>query len=369
MATTKGKMAAKRKPLPLRVLLDEISSFVARYVVCTEAQRVALSLWIVHTHAIDAADATPYLAVTSAEKQSGKSRLLDVLSQLVARPWVAVAPSDAVLFRKVEKDKPTLLLDETDALFAAHAPSREPLRGLLNAGNRRGATVPRCVGEGSNMEVINFPVFCAKALAGIGRLPETIADRSIEIRLKRRSKDEEVQAYRPRNVKTEAEALRRRIAKWASANVRKLKGAEPEIPDGLSDRAVEGWEPLWAIADLAGGKWPELARAAALEIASPGREQATSARLQLLADIRTVFASLDVERLTTTRLIAQLKKIDESPWRDWKGTGLNAHSLGRLLGEYEINSYAWRTKEGVRRGYRREQFADVFDRYLQAPPQ
>src|SRR4051812_30524857 len=98
MATGKNK---PRKAVPLHRLLDEIGAFISRYVVCTEAQRTAIALWIVHTHVIDAAEATPYLAVTSAEKQSGKSRLLDVIAQLVARPWHAVEPSDAVLFRKI----------------------------------------------------------------------------------------------------------------------------------------------------------------------------------------------------------------------------------------------------------------------------
>src|SRR5690242_1567528 len=173
MATTKGK---PQKAVVLRTVLDDVISFISRYVVCTEAQRTAIGLWVIHTHAIGAAEATPYLAVTSAEKQRGKSRLLDVIAQIVARPWHAIEPSDAVLFRKIEKDKPTLLLDETDAIFGPNTPSREPLRGLLNAGNRRGATVPRCVGEGSKIEVVDFEVFCAKAFAGIGRLPETIAD-------------------------------------------------------------------------------------------------------------------------------------------------------------------------------------------------
>lgn len=365
MAAGKGK---PRKAVSLPKLLDEIAAFVSRYVVCTEAQLIALALWVVHTHAIDAAEATPYLAVTSAEKQSGKSRLLDVVSQLVARPWHAIEPSDAVLFRKIERDKPTLLLDETDAIFGPNTPSREPLRGLLNAGNRRGVTVPRCVGEGSKMDVVDFDVFCAKAFAGIGRLPETIADRSIRIRLKRRSKQEAIERYVRREAQALAQPLRRRIEQWAAAHVDELRDAEPDAPDGLSDRAVEGWEPLWAIADLAGGTWPERARAAALELAAPGLEQEKSARVRLLEDIRTVFVTRGVPRLTTAMLIRELTRLPESPWADWKGKGLNGHSLGRLLGEWEIDSDAWRTKSGTRRGYRLDQFQDVFERYLAPLP-
>ncbi len=366
MATAKGKKGGSRNAVPLDRLLDEIVAFISQYVVCTEAQRVAVVLWIVHTHAVEAADATPYLAVTSAEKQSGKSRLLQVVSFLVARPWVAITPSEAVLFRKIEKDHPTLLLDETDAVFGPHAPSREGLRGVLNAGNRRGVTVPRCVGEGAKMEVVEFDVFGAKAFAGIGRLPETIADRSIRIRLKRRSDTEELRRYRPRAAEAEALPLKRKIERWCKAHLDALTGAEPSVPDGLSDRAVEAWEPLWAIADLAGDIWPERARSAALELAAPGMEQEKSARVRLLEDIRSVFAEHGVPRLTTATLVRDLTRLPESPWNDWKGKGLNAHTLGRLLGEWDIDSDTWRIKQRQRRGYRLDQFQDAFERYL--PP-
>jgi hypothetical protein len=366
MAAAKGKPRPAKNAPPQRAPLDQIVAFVSRYVVCTEAHRTAIALWVVHTHAIDVAEATPYLAVTSAEKQSGKSRLLEVIAQLVARPWHAIEPSDAVLFRKIERDKPTLLLDETDALFGPNTPSREPLRGLLNAGNRRGATVPRCVGEGSKIEVVDFDVFCAKAFAGIGRLPETIADRSIRIRLRRRSRNEIIERFVRREAEPLARSLKRRIEQWVTAHVAELKEARPVAPDGLSDRAVEGWEPLWAIADLAGGNWPERARRAGLELSTPGLEQEMSAGVRLLEDIRMVFTQRAVPRLTTAILVRELTRVPESPWHDWKGKGLNAHYLGRLLGQWEIGSTAWRTKSGVRRGYALDQFQDAFERYL--PP-
>jgi hypothetical protein len=367
MSAAKNEGCAVRKAVSLARTLDDIMELISRYVVCTDAQLVAIALWIVHTHAIEAAEATPYLAVTSAEKQSGKSRLLEMASHLVARPWYAIQPSDAVVYRKIESVQPTLLLDETDAIFGGpRTKDRDGLRGILNAGNRRGATVPRCVGEGSNQQVQEFSVFCAKAFAGIGRLPETMADRSIRIRLKRRSKKEALQPYRTRVVRELAEPLRKKIERWANANTRKLVGAEPFVPDGLSDRAVEGWEPLFAVADLAGGEWPGRARRAALELAGAAPELETSDGLLLLEDIRRVFTTRGARSLTTQSLIKDLSDLPESPWRDYKG-GLNGHLLGRLLGAFEVHSTALRTKAGTLRGYRLDQFEDAFARYLPSP--
>jgi hypothetical protein len=126
-----------------------------------DAQVVAVTLWIVHTYIYEQADQTPYLAITSPEKRSGKSRVLDVLEKLVAKPWSIVQPSEAVLFRKIAKDGPTLLLDEVDTIFSPRAPGQEAIRAHFNAGNRAGITVPRCVGDDADLRVEDFRVYVA----------------------------------------------------------------------------------------------------------------------------------------------------------------------------------------------------------------
>jgi hypothetical protein len=134
-----------------------------------------IALWITHTWILDAFDYTPYLDIRSPEKRCGKTKLLDCLELLVGKPWRAVSPSEAVLYRKIESDQPTLLLDEVDTVFSGTKNEhKEPLRALLNAGFERKAKVPRCVGQGSNYRVQEFTVFCAKAFAGIGQLPDTV---------------------------------------------------------------------------------------------------------------------------------------------------------------------------------------------------
>src|SRR5262249_49627373 len=176
-------------------ILDSICAFVRRYIVfqmLEEAQ--AIALWVVHCWVLHAFDYTPYLDINSPEKRCAKTRLLDCLALLVLKAWRAILPSEAVLFRKIEKDQPTLLLDEVDGIFTGNGKDekREALRSLLNAGFERGAQVPRCVGQGANQEVRNFAVFCPKALAGIGKLPDTLRDRAVPIQLVRRTRDERV---------------------------------------------------------------------------------------------------------------------------------------------------------------------------------
>jgi hypothetical protein len=246
-------------------LLDDLAAFVRRFVVISNAHPAVVALWIVHTHALEAAEATPYLAITSAEKRSGKTRLLEVLTLLVARPLATSNISDAALFRSIASDRPSLLFDEIDAIFGAKARDREDLRGMINAGHRRGAAVRR-VGGANRDKLEVFPVFCPKALAGIGTLPETVADRSLPIRLERRAPGEAVERFRRRDVEPEAVALRERVERLAAESIEALEAARPELPCDLDDRAQDGAEPLLAIADLAGVEWAQRARQAVVEL-------------------------------------------------------------------------------------------------------
>lgn len=342
----------------LDLLLEELVMFVRRYVVMSERQLVAVALWAAHTHALDAFETTPYMSITSATKRCGKSRLFDVAELVVARPWRVVTPSEAVLFRKIESACPTLLLDEADAIFAEKNGATEPLRGLLNAGNRRGTTVPRCVGP--TFTLTDFSVFCPKAVAGIGRLPDTIADRSIPIRLTRKAPGEQADRFRRREADAIAEPLREALTEWAAAADTMLADARPLVPAELDDRAEEAWEPLLAIAELAGGDWPARARAAAVELSTGEGREEDEAGLRLLADIRSVFSA---EKISTVSLIEKLCEDDEAGWGDWFGAPIKPRALGRLLGQFGIKSRNVRVDEGVVKGYHRSDFEDAWKRY------
>ncbi len=234
-------------------LLDELAAFVRRFVVITDAQAAVIALWIVHTHALDAAEATPYLSITSPEKESGKTRLLEVLDALVARAWFTGRATAAVLVRKIDKERPTLLLDESDAAFKGEKEYAEALRGLLNTGYRATGKASLCVGQGASITYRDFSTFGPKAIAGIGELPDTVASRAVPVRLERRARGEHVEPWRERRGRESAAPLRERAEAWASEVGQTLHHAEPEPSHELGDRAQDTAEPLLAIADLAGG--------------------------------------------------------------------------------------------------------------------
>lgn len=364
-----------REPAPRgeygAALLAEVEALLRTYVVVSDEQAVAVVLWLAHAHAIEAADATPYLAVTSAEKRSGKSRIVvELLPLLVPRPLAAANISTAALARSIGAEPPaTLLLDEADTVFGrgrGMSERAEELRGILNAGYQRGATYTRMAGQGAGMKPEQFSIFGAKAIGAIGELPDTVADRSILIRMKRKARGERVERFRRRRVASEAAALRARLAEWAQANLEELTEADPELPDALDDRAQDGWEPLLAIADAAGGSWAERARAAAVAL-SAGRDGADDASLgvRLLADLRVVFDAAGADRLSTAQLTTALNGMEESPWGAFKdGAGIGARALARMLGEYDVSSSTVRLADGTQlKGYKRESLEDPWERY------
>ena len=350
-------------------VLERVMEFVRRFVVMSDSERVTLALWVAHAHAIDAAEATPYLALTSAEKRSGKSRALEVLALLVPRPLPTANVSPAAVYRVIADEAPTLLIDETDAIFGGNKERGEELRGLLNAGHRRGAEAIRMVGMGNAMKAERFPVYCAKALAGIGDLPDTIADRSIAIRLKRRRAGEQVERFRHRTVAPQGAELRALMSAWVVDYLDALADAKPNLPDQLDDRAADGWEPLLAIADLAGGTWPTRAREAALALSVVrGKTGTDSHGVRLLADVRRAFDEAGVDRVSSADLCAALNTLEESPWGAWRdGKGIDPRTLARRLREYDIVPGTVRLADGTQaKGYQREKLTDAWDRYCPA---
>jgi hypothetical protein len=348
-------------------LLDEASAFIRRYVVLTPEQCDACSLWTVHTHAFEAADFTPYQYVTSPEKRSGKTRLLEVLELLVYRPWMTGRVTPAVLVRKVDRDRPTLLLDESDAAFKGNQEYAEALRAVLNTGHRRGGVASLCVKAGGDFDLRDFGTYCPKAIAGIGKLPDTVTDRAITISLKRRAPTEPIERFRRSLADAEAKPLRAMLTAWAAANLDVLREAQPAIPEALDDRAVDGWEVLIAIADLAGGDWPRRARVAALALSCGEAREDESSGIRLLADIKGIFENRGVDRFSSVELCRSLNELEESPWGDWKGKILDPRGLARLLKPFSVKPDSIRLADGkTPKGYLREWFVDAWGRYL--PP-
>jgi hypothetical protein len=349
-------------------LLADLTAFIRQYVVLSPDQASATALWVIHTYAVDAADATPYLHITSPEKRSGKTRLLETLDILAARPWFTGRVTAAVLQRRLERDHPSLLLDETDAAFKKESEYSEALRAILNAGHRRGCKAWLCVKKGGDIELVGFDVFGPKALAGIGKLPETVADRSIRIILRRRAPSESVTRFRRREAEEEAASLRERAERWAAAHVEALRALRPHIPDYIDDRAIDGWEPLFALADTAGGDWPQRSRMVALALSHADVRDDESVGVRLLADIQALFDDRNADRLPTAELLTALNAIEESAWGDWKGKPLTPRGLARLLRPFAIKPGTIRLADGqTPKGYIAGDFADAWGRYLPSP--
>jgi len=349
-------------------ILDAVCEYVRRYVVMSDAESVAVGLHAFHTHVLDAADTTPYISVTSAEMESGKTLLLETLELVVARPWLTGRVTAAVLARKVDKERPTLLLDESDAAFKGDREYSETLRGILNTGYRRSGKSSVCVGQGANIGYADLSTFCPKVIAGIGDLPGTVASRSIPIRLKRRAPDERVERWWRRDVQEVAEPLYQALASLGEYSVDCLAEARPALPRELPDRAADVWEPLLAIADLAGGEWPERARSAARLLMGRRTSDDEAIGVQLLADCWTAFGGRD--RLSTKELRELLLADEERPWATWyHGSPLSPRALARMLHRFEIRSRTIRLDDGTTpKGYMRESFEDARKRYLSAHP-
>lgn len=341
-------------------LLTTLVVWLRRYVVVTDAQAAAITLWIAHTHAINAFDCTPYLQITSATKRAGKTRLLEVLEPTVARPWFTGRTSAAALVRKVDAEMPTLLLDESDAAFGGEKEYAEALRGILNTGYRRSGKATVCVGHSANITARDFSTFGPKAIAGIGTLPDTVADRAIAIQLRRRTNDEPCERWREREGHHEATPMHERLAAWAALAVETLREARPKMPSSLGDRQTDVWEPLLAIADLAGGTWPTRARNAAIILA--GSADDTDITVELLRDVAGILQEFDGTIITTKELLAGLTALEDRPWAAWRqDKPITARGLARLLGPLGIHPD--RHLRTVR-GYRVDAFTDALARYL-----
>ena len=356
-----------------QLLLDDLVKLLLRFVVLPQSAAETLALWTLHTYAFDLRDISTYIGLESPEKRCGKTTLLTVLSELVHRPLVAANISPSAFFRVIEETRPTLLIDEADTLLKGN----DELRGILNAGySRKSAYVVR-VGqptapaganiepEGDSVEAVSvirlarFSCWCPKILAAIGRLPDTLSDRCIVIRMQRRTHRE--QCERLRNL--DATDIRRQCLRFVLDHQDQIRDATPEIPDKLHDRAADVWEPLLALADIAGAHWPRVARDAAVHLAETSLEQSPMG--SLLFDIFCIFATNGQDRLFTRTLVDKLAGCSDRPWVETlKGKPVTERWLAQQLRPYGIHPRTLRIENLRGKGYWEEDFHDTFRRYI-----
>ncbi|MFD3544147.1 DUF3631 domain-containing protein [Streptomyces sp. NPDC058655] len=353
-------------------ILDELRATIRRYAVMpSEEALTATTLWAAATHLQPVWQHAPRLAVVAPGKRCGKSRLLEVLHESVHEPLITISASAAAIFRSIgEANPPTLLVDEVDTIFgsAKVAEKNEEMRGLLNAGHQRNRPTLRV--SGPNHEVVKFPTFAMAALAGIGDLPDTIMDRSVVIRMRRRNSGERISFWRYGRDDLRVQELRERLAAWMDSVREEAIALEPKLP--VEDRAADTWEPLISVADLAGGRWTLMARTActAMTDYESGRDEDGGLKVRILTDIRQAFTGEgDPPVLRTSRLLDILNKDPEAPWAEHSPSGLTPRGLQILLRDYGISSGNRRFPDGNQaKGFTRVQFTDAWTRYCPPEP-
>jgi putative DNA primase/helicase len=346
------------EPVQGDVLLSAIRTALGTHIVCADTTAVAASLWIAFTWFIDAAQVAPLAVITAPDKRCGKSQLLDVIGRLVRKPLVASNISPAATFRVIESCCPTLLIDEADSFFK----DNEELRGVINSGHTRSsAYVIRTVGD--DHEPKQFSTWGAKAISGIGTLADTLMDRAIVLEMRRKLAGEKVIRLR-HSERGLFDRLKRQLAKFAEDHSETFANLRPDLPEELNDRAQDNWEPLLAIADMAGGDWPRLAKNAALTI-SKSEQSPASVGTELLQDIYDIFQAKRLDRIGTSNLIESLCENEELSWATYnRGRQLSPKQLANKLKAYGISSKNLKSGFQVLKGFDREQFEEAFARYL-----
>jgi hypothetical protein len=326
-------------------LLSAVEKLIRRYVVLPAVAYLVVALWAIATHAVQQFDCYPYLALVSAVKRSGKTRLAEVLELLVRLPWRGTAPSPAAVYRMLE-GAPTLLWDESEALKGGKNQSETTkiLLAVLNAGHRKGTTIPRC--EAPKWEVRLFETYGPKMFAAIGRLPDTLTDRSILVQMKRRTRAQPIERFRQVRAKAQAEPIKDDVMRFVEACRGSIEEAYQQVLDMdtefeyLNDRDADLWTPLFAICSVVdSARLPDLKTSAkTLSGIKASEDVDDSYVLSLLRDIRTVWpkkpgAPDPEDKCETAVLLKELKALEESPWGEPQ---FDARKLARMLRPFGV---------------------------------
>lgn len=345
------------------ILFNDLVKVFKKYLVLQKWQAETLALWSIFSYCIDAGSIAPKLLIYSPEKRCGKTTLLSVLIDLVSKPRPVSNITPAVIFRLIESEGCTLLIDEADTFINN---SYSDINGIINSGHtKRFAYVPRCVGD--DHEVKNFSTWAPTIIGMIGKPKDTIVDRSIMIQMKRKKPTDTVQRFISRKTEPKLKILASKMLRWRDDNFASLCNADPEIINGLNDRANDNWRPLLGIADLIGGSCLETARLAAITLAENEQDEDNSSiGIMLLVNIKEIFESNRKERISTENLLSALHSMEDKPWLEWGNGGnpITARQVSRILKPFSIKSKTLRNGDKTYKGFELKGFEDVFLRYL-----
>jgi uncharacterized protein DUF3631 len=351
-------------------VLRELERFISGFVVLPPHTLLPLALWALATHIFDVFDTYPFLIFSSPAPRCGKTRTLEVLELVVARPRRTANVSEAALFRLVDSTHPTFLLDEQEAL-SGKSERAEALRGLLNAGHRRGSKATRCGGANRD-EVREFDVYCPKVLAGIGDFQTTLRDRAIVVAMQRRPAAQLVTRFIHRIASQAGANLKAQIESWAGSNRNRIRDFYETAPSPqfLSDREEENWAPLFSILAIAEHSRLNELRADAevlLERKAEADDEQTLA-LEILKHALEAWLP-DESTITSKELIARLQRKEDAPTFKPDGgrseVDLSPRRLARMIRGFGVRPINIRSEgDRVRKGYRRSELTGALAPYL-----
>lgn len=358
-------------------LLADLRGWFGRYILTTEDDQLdLLALWTVHTHVSVECYTTGRLLIDSPVPESGKTTVLEHLNRLCARPiQAALLSSPAMLARMLEHETRTILIDEADRSLNPEHEGVGELIAILNSGYKRGATRPVLVPnrETKGWSVSEMPTFSPVVMAGNNpRLPDDTRSRAIRILL---LPDNQGLVHESdwEMIEPEADALAQRVAVWADTIRDQIKTVRPPLPERITSRFREKWLPLRRVAEMAGGRWPEVADALAVQ----DRQQADMDRddglvrekphVLLLRHLMEIWPE-DEDFSSSDDLVNLLIQHHPDSWgaEGPLGRDLTVQRFGRMLANgFKINSD--RKPGGGPRGHYRNRLASVWTR-MQAPP-
>ncbi len=373
-------------------LLTEIEGVIKKHVVLNEEEAAALAVWVLHTYTFELRDAVAYVAIESPEKRCGKTTLISVLAAMAHKPLIASNITVGALFRAIDVCRPTLFIDEADTFLAGNG----AMRGIINSGNTwRTAYVLRLarsrrssaecggrnaeLGRGPNIEhrtlntehrmetapeknetgLTRYSCWCPKVISLIGEVPDTIADRSIVVKMARKLTSEICAPL----TELDTTEIRSKCARFALDATESLARCERIRGEGLNDRAADTFDPLYAIARLAGSDWEGRLHAAALFLTSAARTENTG--VELLLDIASIFMQCGREKVFSRELVATLRE-GRGGMRSLalRNSAIEEHGIARILRSYGIRPRTFRIGKEVNKGYEAASLREALTRYV-----
>jgi hypothetical protein len=340
--------------------LELLTGLILQFVDLTDDEVLAVSLWTLHTFLFNQFEATPRLLLVSPVPGCGKTTILRIIKLLGSVPLKTVGISPAAIYHLLDRERRSLLVDEAENLAWM---SNRDLRAVIDSGHARDGSITRL----RDGEPHSYVTFAPMALASLDRLPLTVIRQSVVIRMKMATRELKRIEMRLEDF----DIIRNEIVDWCQG--RKLD-PDPVLPDALNNRLADNWRVLISIADACSKDWGRKAREVAVRLSQ--RYSDDDLRLILLSDIKAIFDTKAVDRITMAELVAELIALEGQPWAEYRGVQddqtprrLTTGILSNLLRPFGIRSKTiWppgqRAGQTSAKGYCSTQFAEAWAAYL-----